>query len=184
MRSINLSGSDLQVMLREAAGERYVRPRSETTEGCTTPSLVAVRCSDELSVFEGRHRHTSHESSRWIAAGGHEWRRATLVRSHSCRKRDSHEQLTLGRAASRERIGGLLAVVSEPAGIPGMRPEHRSQEDTRTYDNQVADSGWELAREHHETKPEQPSNNRSPPHGSCAMAVDARTVSTAKLGLA
>lgn len=79
---------------------------------------------------------------------------------------------------------GLLAVVSEPAGIPGMRSEHRSQKDTRTEDDHVADSGWEQTREHHEAKPEQPHQDQPPTRGSSGKAGDVRTHSAAKLGVA
>lgn len=53
----------------------------------------------------------------------------------------------------------LLAVVSQPAGIPGMRSEHRSQKNTRTQDDHITENGWEQARDHHETKPEQPGKD-------------------------
>ena len=90
----------------------------------------------------------------------------------------------LPELASAERPGGLLAVVSEPAGIPGVRSEYRSQEDTRTEDDQVADSGWEQAGDHHEAKPEQPRKEQPPPRGSSGKADDVRAQSAAKLGFA
>jgi hypothetical protein len=81
-------------------------------------------------------------------------------------------------------VGYLLTVVSEPAGIPGMRSERRSQEHARTYDDQVAQTGWEKAREHDEAQPQQPGNDQPPPRGSSAMAVEVRARSAAKLGFA
>jgi hypothetical protein len=65
-----------------------------------------------------------------------------------------------------------------------MRSEHRSQEHTRTYDDQVADSGWEQARNHHEAKPAQPGKDQPPPFGSSGMAAEARALSAAELGFA
>ena len=89
----------------------------------------------------------------------------------------------LPELASAERPG-VLAVVSEPAGIPGVRSEHRSQEDTRTEDDQVADSGWEQAGDHHEAKPEQPRKDEPPPRGSSGKADEVRAQSDAKPGFA
>jgi hypothetical protein len=86
--------------------------------------------------------------------------------------------------ASPARIGGLLAVVSESAGIPGMRSEHSTQEHTRTQDDQVADRGWEQTGNHHEAEPEQPGKHQPPPLGSSGVAVEARALSAAELGFA
>jgi hypothetical protein len=55
-----------------------------------------------------------------------------------------------------------LAVVPEPAGIPAMRSERSSQQDTRTEDDHIADNGREQARNHNQTKPDQPGNDQPP----------------------
>jgi hypothetical protein len=73
-----------------------------------------------------------------------------------------------------------LAVVSEPAGIPAMRSERSSQQDTRTDDGHIAGSGREQARNHNETKPDQPGHDQPPPREPITRAVNSRVRSTAK----
>src|ERR1700679_4118890 len=86
--------------------------------------------------------------------------------------------------ASPERIGGLLAVVSESAGLAIMRSEHRPQEDTGTQDDDITDSRWEQPGDPHEPNPEPPGKDEPLPLGSSAMAVDGNAPSAAKLGFA
>ena len=73
-----------------------------------------------------------------------------------------------------------LAVVPEPAGIPAMRSERSPQQDTRTKDDHISDSGREPARNHNKTKPDQPSNDQPPPLESIPRAVNSRVQSAAK----
>jgi hypothetical protein len=73
-----------------------------------------------------------------------------------------------------------LAVVPEPAGIPATRSERSSQQDTRTEDDHVADSGREQARNHNQTKPDQPGNDQPPRLESITSAVNSRVQPTAK----
>jgi hypothetical protein len=71
-------------------------------------------------------------------------------------------------------------VVPQPAGIPAMRSERNSQQDTRTEDDHIADSGREQARNHNKTKPDQPCNDLPPWLESITRAVNYRVQSTAK----
>lgn len=57
-----------------------------------------------------------------------------------CRSCGELDRSLTSSSRSARRVG-LLAVVSEASGIPRMCPEHRSQEDTCTEDDHVADSG-------------------------------------------
>jgi hypothetical protein len=61
-----------------------------------------------------------------------------------------------------------------------MRSEHTSQQDTRTQDDHIADSGREQARDRDETKPDQPGKDQPPPLESISTAVNARVQSAAK----
>lgn len=81
-------------------------------------------------------------------------------------------------------IGGLLAMVSEPARIPAIRSEPSSQQDTRTQDDDIANSGREQARNHDEAKPDQPGKDQPPRFGSIGKTVHAGAQSAVKLGSA
>ncbi len=75
-------------------------------------------------------------------------------------------------------------MVSEPAQIARTRSEHRSQEDTRTEDDHVTNSGWEQPGDHHEAKPKHPGEDQPLRLGPSELTADVRARSAAELGFA
>lgn len=87
----------------------------------------------------------------------------TTLRRDGHKKPASPMPETARQGMRMERV--LLAVVPEPAGIPTICAEHRSQEGTRTYDDHVADGGRKQARNRDEAKPGQPAKDPPPRAG-------------------